>query len=174
MTAEERFLAKVEKLPDAPGCWLWTGGLISSGYGSFHSARSPQVAHRFSYRTWRGPIPGGLLVLHKCDVRSCVNPEHLFLGTYTDNMVDMVRKGRSHHQRRPLVLKYAHPGVGRAGSHNGGSKLAEGDIPTIRSLAREGLTQVAIGERYGVHDTTICNIPTGKSWAHVKQDEASA
>ena len=76
------------------GCWLWAGRLVE-GYGIFTlNHRDNQLAHRASYEHFVGPIPQGLFVLHKCDVRSCINPDHLFIGTHADNMADMKRKGR--------------------------------------------------------------------------------
>jgi hypothetical protein len=85
-----RFWAKVEK---TDGCWLWRAQ-IACGYGRFRSDQGNMQAHRFAWIITNGPIPDGLWVLHKCDVKICVNPEHLFLGTHEDNMADMVQKGR--------------------------------------------------------------------------------
>ena len=69
------------------GCWLWLGFISPDGYGT-------RLAHRRAWELARGPIPDGMLVCHRCDVRHCVNPDHLFLGTHLDNMRDMIRKGR--------------------------------------------------------------------------------
>ncbi|MHB8742598.1 MAG: HNH endonuclease signature motif containing protein [Sulfuricaulis sp.] len=89
-----RFWSKVEK---SDGCWLWRGAIIPKGYGYFHvGGRLGQNlgAHRVSWRITNGEIPKGMFVLHKCDVRNCVRPEHLWLGTAMDNTKDMVAKGR--------------------------------------------------------------------------------
>ena len=90
----ERFWSKVEM---GPGCWRWTAALAPTGYGMI--GRGPRqgtaYAHRLCWELTVGPIPAGLYVLHRCDNRWCVNPDHLFLGTHRDNIDDMVAKGRA-------------------------------------------------------------------------------
>jgi hypothetical protein len=85
----ERFDTKWEPVPWC-GCWLWTDALDRDGYGHISGVR----AHRQSWKLFRGEIPRGVYVLHECDVPSCVNPDHLFLGTQQDNLLDMARKDR--------------------------------------------------------------------------------
>ena len=87
------------------GCWLWTGDKSGKmGYGRLMYQGRTRAAHRVAYQIFRGPITDGLLVCHRCDVPLCVNPDHLFLGTYTDNSDDMIRKGRARHNPpRPAV-----------------------------------------------------------------------
>ena len=87
----KRFWARVNRTDD---CWLWTGWKDWGGYGILTVKDKNIKAHRFSWELFFGPIPLGLKVLHKCDVRLCVNPDHLFLGTNLDNSRDMVNKGR--------------------------------------------------------------------------------
>ena len=101
---EARFWARVRK---TDSCWLWTGARSDHGYGVLRPQAAPQVrVHRLSWAMHRGPIPEGLHVLHRCDVRSCVNPDHLFLGSQADNMADMWAKQR-----------------GRYGGHGGRPRL---------------------------------------------------
>lgn len=150
----ERFWNKVQK---TESCWLWTGSLNSDGYATFHDHGTHSTkAHRFIYEQMFGPIERGLNVCHRCDVRHCVNPEHLFLGTQAENMRDCHRKGRYSSE------------TGQTGSRHHHSKLRESDIPEIRRLREAGVTFKAIGERYGVRDVTIQNIFNGHTWSHVK------
>jgi len=76
------------------GCWLWKQARDKDGYGSFKFKRKVYRAHRFSYMLYKGEIPDGMMVLHKCDIPNCINPEHLFLGTAKDNAQDAAKKGR--------------------------------------------------------------------------------
>lgn len=90
----ERFEGKYIPEPNS-GCWLWIGSLLPKGYGCFSTSKgNNERAHRFAWRNLKGPIPEGMFVCHKCDTPSCVNPDHLFLGTHQDNMRDRNRKNR--------------------------------------------------------------------------------
>jgi hypothetical protein len=94
MTPEQiaRFWKNVCKTPG--GCWVWTGGQFTNGYGGMTVDGKALHVHRLSWELSRGPIPQEMCVLHKCDVRLCVNPDHLFTGTQGDNIADKVLKGR--------------------------------------------------------------------------------
>lgn len=90
----EKLEAKIERITES-GCWIWTGVLSgSTGYGVTSKQYQRLSVHRVSWEMANGPIENGLFVLHRCDVRSCVNPAHLFLGTAKDNFHDAIRKGR--------------------------------------------------------------------------------
>jgi hypothetical protein len=96
---EERFWEKVDKnisnvFYNGTRCWEWVASCDREGYGMFWVGGKTVLSHRVSWKLVYGEVPNGL-VLHKCDNPSCVNPEHLFLGTRLDNMIDMVKKGRS-------------------------------------------------------------------------------
>jgi hypothetical protein len=89
---QDRFWSKVEK---SDYCWMWTASCTAQGYGQFVSADGSIVgAHRYCYEITKGPIPEGLKVLHTCDVRACVRPDHLYAGTHEDNMRDVVERQR--------------------------------------------------------------------------------
>ena len=106
MEIEKRFLSHVAK---SEGCWGWTGKVDKAGYGQFKiGGRNGKThfAHRVSYTLFRGEIPEGMCVCHKCDNPSCVNPEHLWLGTNADNSRDAMAKGRL---RGAIAPPPAHP-----------------------------------------------------------------
>lgn len=95
MSPADRFWGRVIK-GDSDDCWLFSGSGTPNGYGRLRDERrGSTLAHRFSWEIHFGPVPEGMNVLHRCDVRRCVRPDHLFLGTQADNMADMVAKGRS-------------------------------------------------------------------------------
>lgn len=114
------------------GCWLWTGAIGGHGYGRVSLCGAQTGAHRLSWSLHNGrEIPPGMYVCHKCDVRACVNPDHLFLGTPQDNARDMAKKGRAACQKPPHLFEEA------------------------RRLCAAGMTQAAAGEVLGVSSTTV-------------------
>lgn len=146
----ERFMSKVAQQAD--GCWLWTASLRNPhGYGKIAVGRRMLLAHRVAYELFRGEVPHGMCVLHRCDVRLCVNPDHLWLGTVADNNNDAAGKGRL----RP-----------RRGEACSFSKLQEDDIRAIRLLAKE-VSMAELGRRYSVSPSTIANVVAGQTWRHV-------
>jgi len=153
-TVAERLEAGVYREPMS-GCWLWTEYTNDGGYGQMRigGRRAPLTrAHRASWEAANGPIPDDLCVLHRCDVRCCVNPAHLFLGTRTDNLKDMHQKGR---------------GRGPSGERNHNAKLSVEKIVSIRRALAQGETQAALAKKYGVSGPRISNIATGKAWRGV-------
>ena len=84
---KDRFFKFIDRM-QAGECWNWNGSLAKNGYGEFYYNSRPVYAHRFSYELFFGPFPTFALVLHKCDNKRCINPNHLYLGTYTQNLND--------------------------------------------------------------------------------------
>ena len=136
---EIRFWAKVHK---TDSCWLWTGGKLERGYGVIRAAGQGSgiyLAHRLAYEWHYGPIPHGLLVCHSCDNPSCVNPEHLFLGSNADNHWDMIRKKRT--------------GLTRL------AKLTDEQVADIRLRYRQGGTSYSrLAKEYGVSKGNINDV----------------
>ena len=93
----ERFMSHIDPCPTT-GCWLWTG-CLKTGYGYFRwdNSCAHDRAHHAAWRLFKGEIPQGMYVLHRCDVMACANPNHLWLGTQRDNVLDMYAKGRNRH-----------------------------------------------------------------------------
>jgi len=148
---ECKIIHNTKKIPN--GCWEWKGAVVD-GYGQTNDYDSKYKnirTHRLSYRVFKGEIPQGLLVLHACDNRKCVNPKHLFLGTHHDNNQDCLKKGRW-------------KGGAPIGEKNGTSKLKEKDIIQIRQMQKEGVKQKKLGEIFGVSQPTISSIINLKSW----------
>jgi hypothetical protein len=150
----ETFWEKVDiKEPDK--CWEWKAALYKSGYGQIWQNGKMRRAHRVSWEITYGHIPIGLNVCHICDNRKCVNPSHLFLGTYLDNNLDKIRKGRTNRRERTSDMKYR-------------TKLTESDIVQIRSLAEDGMPQREIAKRFGVSHPSIGYIVRREQWKHIK------
>jgi hypothetical protein len=148
MKLDDRFLQKVNI---TKSCWLWTAALYKNGYGAFYYNKKSIKAHRFSYELYHGSIPKDLYVLHKCDVKACVNPHHLFLGTSKDNTEDCIKKGRN-----------------SKGEVNGQHKLTQTEVLTIRNLYATGeVTQKALSKTFDVSPSSINNIVHNKRWKHI-------
>ena len=160
-TLATRYWARVNK---TGACWLWTGAK-SGGYGNISVNGSTTKAHRISWEWTNGPIPEGMAVLHKCDVRLCVRPDHLFLGSIADNANDMVNKGRQAvGQRHGSKL---HPERLLRGEKHQNAKLTNAMVLQIRQMAKDGILHKDIAKRFGVTFSTIWSIVVRKTWKHI-------
>ena len=144
-----RFWEKVDRRgPD--DCWEWMGTKNKLGYGILKVEKQNKKAYRLSYELHYGPIPDGLWVLHHCDNPSCVNPQHLFLGTRQDNIDDMVSKRRQHYGEKTPT-----------------AKLVAAQIKEIRQSAENGILAKELAHRYKVSLQAIYDILHRHSWKHV-------
>lgn len=156
LSFEEYFWSKVDKQWEN-GCWNWKGYFNKGGYGMVKKNSKYIKATKIVWEMFNGKIPKGtgwhgICVLHKCDNRACVNPNHLFLGTHTDNMRDMWNKKRRTNR----------------GEHNPNVKLGKKDVIRIRELyIGEHGQQTALGKQFGVGQNTIYDIVNYRSWQHI-------
>lgn len=137
--------SKVERITES-GCWIWLHSLTSEGYGqSWRKPVNENYAHRLTWKTFKGPIPDDMFVCHYCDIKSCCNPAHLFLGSSDDNIQDMINKDRN-----------------PKGKLHGMAKLTEEQVKAIRADAR---TNKNISKEYSISVTHVHRIKKHKSWA---------
>lgn len=143
------FWQRIAKPDTQDGCWIWTGGKTTAGYGIWSRGRGRHrpYAHRVAWELANGPIADGMNVLHRCDNPSCVRPDHLFIGTDADNVADKVAKGR--HLR---------------GEDCPWTQPTDEQVAEIRNLyASGGIRQRDIARRYGVDPSHVSNIVRRKA-----------
>jgi|JI10StandDraft_1071094.scaffolds.fasta_scaffold05142_31 hypothetical protein len=145
MPVEQRFMEKVKKTDS--GCWEWQAFCLPRGYGLFSIGGSNSLAHRVSFQLFVGALDAASDVMHSCDNPRCVNPNHLSLGSRTDNMQDARDKGRS-----------------AIGEKHGRSKLTAAQVLEIRNAAGQ---QRDIAKAYAVSQTTVSDIKVRRKWAHL-------
>ena len=182
-----KFWSLVEK---GDGCWLWQGELDDDGYGRFDvrgcrgGLHRRVGAHRAAWVATCGAIPKGKLVLHHCDVRACVRPDHLFIGTHADNVADRVKKNRSargtHNgvHTKPECRAYGdknglrrHPERVARGERQHLAKLTDAKVRKLRvTYAAGGVSQRALAVQYGVSQATISLVLKGRTWGHAALD----
>ena len=143
-----------KRVIDRNGCWIWQGARTKHGYGQIRLVRggNPVYVHRLSAMQSLGFIPtSSQWVLHRCDVKLCFNPAHLYLGTRNDNTKDAVIRG---HTARV--------------EQNGGARLTVNDVREIRALRRQGNTQQRIADKFGITQGQVSVIVSKKQWALVE------
>jgi hypothetical protein len=152
----DRFWAKVRKLDGDDSCWLWTGAWRGQGYGAIKIDGAVMDAHVVSWRLANHGIavPDGKLIAHRCDVRPCVRPGHLFLASWSENMIDARDKGRlqdswSYGERHPHAV------------------LTEDLVRKARSLHADGMSGRKVADEIGVKYDCIKDVLSGKRWKHV-------
>lgn len=134
---------------EATGCWVWQGGCSFNGYGRLRSGPGGKATycHKIMYDHYHGPLPEGHVVMHTCDNRRCVNPDHLRSGTHKENMLDMVQKGRST-----------------------SNLLTEKDVREIHRLSENGVPTYEIAHSYCVSHTAVYDILCGRRWGWIKAE----
>lgn len=151
LTEAERFWEKVNLLTPTR-CLEWKYKIRRDGYAQFKMRSGKHIlAHRKAWELHNGDIPDGALILHTCDNRKCVNPEHLFIGSQKDNVDDMCRKGR-------------HGKTGAVGEGNGWAKLTRDDVIAIRASTDPVADQARM---YRVHAETIRRVRKWEIWRSV-------
>ena len=148
-----RILNKI-RVNTMTGCWDWIGGKSLKGHGVVRIGGRTRRAHRAFY-TAMFHDPGPLLVCHRCDNPACVNPDHLFTGTNSDNVRDSVRKGR-----------WMTPKKINRGERNGLAKLTDDTVRRIRSL-KGTMSHAAIGRMFGVSETVAGEVLRRETWTHI-------
>lgn len=156
VTTPARFWSLVDR---SESCWVFKGRKDDKGYGRIgFMGRSNLGAHRISWMLTNGDVPIGNCVLHRCDNPPCCNPDHLFIGTNRDNVVDRQTKGRS---KNLFTSRADHPAVLRSGQRHWRAKLTDIQVLEIRRLRSVGFTHSNIAEQFGVNPATISRIARG-------------
>ena len=144
---DPNYIKSMVNVDNTTGCWNWQGKLNHNGYARIANGNGSYLMHRIAYEVFVGPIAKGFAACHKCDNPSCVNPEHIFLGTQEDNMKDMAGKGRA-----------------SKGEEHYGSKLTTQAVIEIRARAGRA---VEIAKEYGVSRRLISKVKQRMGWCHV-------
>lgn len=166
LITEERKLKQIHTLyTKTDTCWLWQGTVDKEGYGKLSYKKRNFRAHRIMWSIeHQKEIPENLVILHLCDVPSCVNPSHLKCGTQLENMQDKKRKGRCAVGDSNGMRKF--PGI-LSGELNGTAKLSNEQVLEMRKLHREGKTGVFLAKRYNIWPSQVSNIVNRRQWSHI-------
>jgi hypothetical protein len=147
--SQERFFQKIKK---TEACWIWTGRKNWKGYGEVKCNNKSYKSHRLSWIIHFGCIPEKMCILHKCDNPCCVNPNHLFLGTHQDNMIDMFQKGRGNRAFGTRVTP---------------SKLNEEKVRSLRNDFYSGMKRDDILMKYSISKRAMYLVAKRITWKHV-------
>lgn len=140
------------------GCWLWMQYVGKNGYGQLSRGSKLHYLHRLSYEVHKGPIPMGMHILHSCDVRSCVNPAHLAVGTNQDNIFDSVKKGRRKRAYKPRPEMVGRTWNLKPEICERRRKLKSGSYVEVFALKESGWSTLEIGKRFGVSASLIFKV----------------
>lgn len=179
MTTEEKFWANIDKSGPAPShrpelgpCWIWTAGKSDTGYGEIHQGKGlPKIStHRLSWKIHFGEIPEGKRVLHKCDVRACIRPDHLWVDTQRANILDALEKGRLEPQRQTFKRLWREKWAGvRCGENIHCSKLTKEKVIKIRKMYDgKNSTTIHLAAMFGVSIASIYDVVKRRTWKHIR------
>lgn len=146
-------------------CLEWFGTTTRGGYGLIRNGEKNVLTHRAAWQLKNGAIPDGLRVLHKCDNPPCINPDHLFLGTQSDNMLDMAKKGRHRSKTAPDSVQ--------RGERHYAAKLSTRSAEEIRFRKSAGESQRSIAISLGISEATVSLVVNGKRWFKAQHPTAS-
>lgn len=154
---KSRLLSKVV-VDNVTGCWNWNGGKGFGGYGKMKVDNKSQLTHRVAYRVFIGEIPEDICVCHKCDNPSCVNPDHLFLGTQSDNMKDAYKKGRVKLDEisKNNQYKKGHKAYNRI--------LPDSLVIEIKRMIKLGISPSDIANKLNVKKQVVADIKRGQAY----------
>lgn len=169
--AQAKFLRYVLKIES--GCWLWQAGKSSTGYGRVYLDVRGESSHRIAYALFKSDVPKGLWVLHTCDVPSCVNPDHLYLGTPKDNILDAMNRGRWRggtylhlHPERSVLNGNKVPRP--KGEKHGMAKLRDQQVRDVRDLCATGIPMYKVAKQFNVTQSAIWRIVHHLAWRHIE------
>ena len=158
-TFEDRFWKRTDQSNGPDSCWPWTGFKAREvgGYGILYSGKIV-FAHRVAWTLKNGAIPKGLCICHHCDNPPCCNPKHLFMGTRKENNQDCAKKGR-----------HSTSMIGKFGESACNVKLTERQAKDVIRRRKKGELYSRMAKHFGVDQSTLQHIATGRSWPHLKR-----
>ena len=152
-SSEKRLIGFIDNIEvSESGCFVWTGGKSGNGYGYCipNNGQKSKRVHRLVAEVFLGTIQSDHVVCHKCDNPLCLNPEHLFYGTTTENNQDRAKKGRNRNQ---------------TGLNNNMNKLTEENVLEIKAMLLQNISQQTIADKFNVTQTLVSRIKLGKLWS---------
>lgn len=157
MIDKQSFYLRVDVKEDKDSCWEWKG-CLSHGYGRFKFKTKLYLSHRAAYILEHGEIPDGLFICHKCDNRKCCNPNHLFAGTQSENMIDCVAKGRLVY---PVGQRF------KNGDTPANKKTSDDIVLQIKQRLSEGVRIIAVAKEFNEKVHFIQEISANRTYKHV-------
>jgi hypothetical protein len=170
LSLKERLLKK-KKIKKS--CWEWQGFIMPNGYGRMSFKGKDQYVHRLSFAAFIGEIPKGKIICHSCDNRKCINPKHLWIGTFKENTQDACTKGKMkgfsrkvHSEESKNKMRKPH-NINRKGEKHPNAILDENKVKEIRNLFSQGLTRKEISEIFKITKNCVKDVVLRRSWKHI-------